>query len=209
MLYGEFPLPLPGAPAPRRNPAAPPRQSIGAWLGLTVLALLLPGLVHAAEGDRVRGDIAGANPAGVSGPQVEGTVSMEETASGVMLVAIEVSGLEPGRHVVHVHRTGECDAEGGFKSAGGHLAADREHGVRNAPGPHPGDLPNLHAGDDGRAAVEYFAHGLSLTPGAETSVLDEDGAALVIHAGADDYRSAPAGAAGDRVACAVLEPTGA
>ena len=209
MIHQDVPIPQPGAPLPRRNPAAPPRRSVGLGLAAGALALLLPGLLSAAEGARVKGEIAGADLAGVAGPVVEGAVTMEATASGVTLVSIEVSGLEPGLHAAHIHRVGECDAEDGFRSAGGHLAGDRSHGVRSADGPHPGDLPNLHVGDDGRAEVTVFAHGISLGEGGAegaTPLLDEDGAALVIHAGADDYESDPAGAAGDRVACAVLEP---
>jgi Cu-Zn family superoxide dismutase len=37
-----------------------------------------------------------------------------------------------------------------------------------------------------------------------TTLLDEDGSALVIHADPDDYESQPAGNAGSRVACAVV-----
>ena len=36
-----------------------------------------------------------------------------------------------------------------------------------------------------------------------------DGAALVIHAQADDYKTDPSGNSGDRIACAVLSPGGA
>ncbi len=35
--------------------------------------------------------------------------------------------------------------------------------------------------------------------------MDEDGAAIVIHAGGDDYESQPSGDAGDRIACGVIE----
>jgi Cu-Zn family superoxide dismutase len=35
-------------------------------------------------------------------------------------------------------------------------------------------------------------------------MLDADGAALVLHAAADDYRTDPAGNAGARVACGVI-----
>ncbi|MEL6876518.1 MAG: superoxide dismutase family protein, partial [Pseudomonadota bacterium] len=35
-------------------------------------------------------------------------------------------------------------------------------------------------------------------------ILDEDGAAVMLHAGPDDYISDPAGAAGPRIACGVL-----
>ena len=37
--------------------------------------------------------------------------------------------------------------------------------------------------------------------------LHGDGAALVLHAKADDYMTDPSGASGDRIACAVLVPT--
>jgi Cu-Zn family superoxide dismutase len=35
-------------------------------------------------------------------------------------------------------------------------------------------------------------------------LLDKDGSAIVIHEGADDYVSDPAGHAGDRIACGVI-----
>jgi superoxide dismutase, Cu-Zn family len=41
------------------------------------------------------------------------------------------------------------------------------------------------------------------------SLADADGSALVIHAGADDYMSQPTGAAGSRLACAVIRPPAA
>lgn len=42
----------------------------------------------------------------------------------------------------------------------------------------------------------------------EAYCFKSDGTALVIHAKADDYRSQPSGDAGDRIACAVIEPGG-
>jgi Cu-Zn family superoxide dismutase len=38
----------------------------------------------------------------------------------------------------------------------------------------------------------------------ERALLDEDGSALVIHGDPDDYKSDPAGHAGDRIACGAL-----
>jgi Cu-Zn family superoxide dismutase len=37
-------------------------------------------------------------------------------------------------------------------------------------------------------------------------LLDADGAALVVHEGADDHKSDPAGNAGKRIACGVIRP---
>ena len=38
----------------------------------------------------------------------------------------------------------------------------------------------------------------------DRDLFDADGVAFVIHAGADDYKSYPAGAAGPRIACGVI-----
>jgi Cu-Zn family superoxide dismutase len=48
---------------------------------------------------------------------------------------------------------------------------------------------------------------VTLGPG-KTSLLGEDGTALVIHAGRDDYRSQPSGDAGNRIACGRVERGG-
>ena len=42
----------------------------------------------------------------------------------------------------------------------------------------------------------------------ETSLFDDDGSAIVIHEGQDDYVSEPAGDAGNRLACGVIEKSG-
>jgi Cu-Zn family superoxide dismutase len=70
-----------------------------------------------------------------------------------------------------------------------------------AEGKHEGDLPNLYAGADGKVQFDFFAHGLTLK-----SLADADGSAIVVHAGPDDYKSDPAGNAGDRIACGVVTP---
>lgn len=130
------------------------------------------------------------------------TVSVAPTASGMMLVEIDLTGMPPGVHAVHLHETGDCSAPD-FKSAGGHIAGDRTHGVETATGPHPGDLPNVHVGESGRLSATQFN---GLLTGAHLS--DADGAAFVVHSGADDYESQPAGDAGARIACGVFEPEG-
>lgn len=131
-----------------------------------------------------------------------GTVTLAETPNGVMLDA-ELTGLPPGKHGFHVHTTGKCEPD--FGAAGGHLQGDTEvHGFIVADGPHAGDLPNIHVPENGTLQVEMFAPALSFETGSG-ALFDGDGAAIVIHAGADDYASQPSGDAGDRIACGVIE----
>ena len=128
-----------------------------------------------------------------------GTASLTETASGVVLFKADLTGLPEGIHAIHIHETGTCEAPD-FKSAGGHLAGGKEHGILSAGGPHPGDIPNITASADGTATLEFFMTGISMA-----DVMDNDGSAVVVHAAADDYTSQPAGDAGDRISCGVIE----
>jgi Cu-Zn family superoxide dismutase len=136
-----------------------------------------------------------------------GAARMEQGAAGVR-VRIDVLGLAPGMHGVHVHAVGRCDGAGDtwFESAGGHFNPDdREHGLNNPRGPHAGDLPNITVAADGTGSLEVTTDRFTLDEGAP-SVFDADGAALVVHAQADDLASDPAGNAGARIACGVLRP---
>ena len=139
--------------------------------------------------------------------QTVGTVELGETPSGIVLVRVSGAGLPAGELAIHVHETGSCDTASGFKSAGDHLAGDRQHGVFNEDGPHPGDLPNLFVQNDGKFAYEAFLTPRSTDRGwfDEVGLFDEDGAAVVVHAAPDDHTSQPSGSSGDRIACGVLE----
>jgi hypothetical protein len=66
-----------------------------------------------------------------------------------------------------------------------------------------GDLPNIVIDANGAGTLDFTSSMLSLTPG-PNNIFDEDGAAIVIHAGLDDEVSDPAGNSGARVACGVI-----
>jgi Cu-Zn family superoxide dismutase len=124
-------------------------------------------------------------------------------ASGDQInISIAVTGLAPGVHGVHLHMTGSCEAPD-FTSAGGHLnPGGHQHGTSNPAGAHLGDLPNVTVGSTGSGSVSATLSG----PHEEilAQVFDGDGTAVVVHAGADDYRTDPSGNSGGRIACGVL-----
>jgi Cu-Zn family superoxide dismutase len=131
-----------------------------------------------------------------------GVATFRESSGGVT-VDVNVKGLTPGLHAVHVHAVGRCDAPA-FTSAGGHFnPAQKKHGYKSPEGAHAGDLPNMLVAKDGTGRFEAFTDGMTLKPGA-TSVFDKDGSALVIHAGVDDNVTDPTGNAGDRAACGII-----
>jgi Cu-Zn family superoxide dismutase len=136
--------------------------------------------------------------------QDRGTVTFTETQSGVLHVLVEMTGLPPGPHGFHVHEKGECDAATGFESAGAHYSVGGEHGVAHDKGPHVGDLPNVHVGQDGVLKAEFFTERLSIGEG-EAPLMDADGSAVMVHAGPDDHTTQPGGDAGDRIACGILQ----
>lgn len=166
-------------------------------VAMLVLALVSP----AAAQQQQQSQTATATFVGRDGKDV-GRAALT-VADGGVLLDLQVSGLPANRWVAfHVHETGDCDPGSKYETAGKHFnPGNKEHGLLAANGPHGGDMPNQYVNEDGILRAQVF----------DTMVtLDEKdngirGRALIIHANSDDYRSQPAGDAGERVACAVIK----
>jgi Cu-Zn family superoxide dismutase len=131
-----------------------------------------------------------------------GTLTLTE-GNPTITVAGRLSGLPPGEHAIHLHTVGRCEPPK-FESAGDHWnPTNRQHGTDSPRGPHLGDLPNFTVSRDRSALIEAPTPGGTLR--GDTALLDSDGAAVVVHARRDDYKTQPAGNSGDRIACGVVE----
>jgi Cu-Zn family superoxide dismutase len=131
-----------------------------------------------------------------------GQAILEEKAEGLN-VGLDLKGLEPGPHGIHFHETGKCEPPD-FESAGDHYnPEDKDHGLMNSEGAHAGDLPNIVAEADGTVLTEFMAPGVTLKEG-KTTLFIKEGTSLVIHEKADDGMSQPAGDAGKRIGCGVI-----
>ncbi|MDR3469224.1 MAG: superoxide dismutase family protein [Xanthobacteraceae bacterium] len=133
-----------------------------------------------------------------------GSAELTQVSDGV-LIHLTAKGLPAGEHAFHVHAVGKCEPP--FTTAGGHFNPDsHKHGMMAADGHHAGDMPNLIVPASGEVAIEVVNTAVTLAKDKPNSLFKPDGTALIIHAGADDYKSDPAGNAGARIACGVIEP---
>jgi superoxide dismutase, Cu-Zn family len=128
-----------------------------------------------------------------------------EQAGDSLRVRVEATGLAPGAYGVHIHAVGRCDAPD-FTTAGPHWnPTGAKHGKDNPQGMHKGDLPNLLVGSDGRGSFEYSVTNAAIGGRGPNVLFDGDGASVVVHASADDFRTDPSGNSGGRIACGVLD----
>lgn len=139
--------------------------------------------------------------------ETTGTAALTQGPHG-LLITVEMVGLPPGWHAFHIHQVGDCsDPEEGFRASGSHLGlGEAGQGLMSPDGPYAGDLPNIHADEQGRVRVQLFTTFASLTgaKGPGMTVLDEDGAALVMQETPDDHLTGPAGDGRNRLVCGVI-----
>ena len=143
------------------------------------------------------------NPAG----EAIGEATLWQGPRGV-LIHVDLAGLSPGKHAIHLHAVGACEPD--FGASGGHInPGGAKHGLLNPEGPDNGDLPNIYASEAGTAQAELYTTAVyvgDVIDGA-APLLDEDGSALVVHAKGDDHMTQPIGGAGGRVGCGVIVPS--
>ncbi|WP_010196279.1 superoxide dismutase family protein [Psychrobacter sp. PAMC 21119] len=130
-----------------------------------------------------------------------GQVFLRPVDGGVQVYG-KLMNLTPGQTVaLHIHETGSCDVMG--KAAGGHFNPDKKpHSNPDDMNGHAGDLPNLTANENGVATINYVNKKIAATEAGKYSV---NRLAFIVHGGTDDYTSQPAGNAGDRIACGIIE----
>ena len=169
--------------------------------GLAVAAVLaLAAFPGSAAEQSVEMNRVGAEGVG----EAIGTVRLWESPFGLML-ALGLSGLEPGGHGFHIHQNPDCGpaekngALAGGVAAGGHFdpAGTGAHHGPYGEG-HLGDLPVLWVSADGTASHPILAPRLALA--------DVRDRALMIHAMGDNYADDPKalGGGGARVACGII-----
>ena len=126
-------------------------------------------------------------------PEIRGKVTFRQMANGVLVTA-DVSGLpqdecRPRVFGFHIHDGESCTGNETdlFADSNGHYNPD------NAPHPyHAGDLPPLF-GNHGHAYMSVLTD--------RFTVSEVIGKVVIIHSHPDDFKSQPAGDAGEKIAC--------
>jgi Cu-Zn family superoxide dismutase len=133
-----------------------------------------------------------------SNSSVSGTASFIEKNGKVTFTA-QIAGLKPGIHAIHIHEKSDCTAADG-SSAGGHWNPTfKSHGKWGQDNYHKGDIGNFTADQKGNGTITLTTDQWCI--GCEDATKDILGKGLIVHQGADDFTSQPAGNAGARVAC--------
>ncbi|HUR44410.1 MAG TPA: superoxide dismutase family protein [Candidatus Saccharimonadales bacterium] len=144
--------------------------------------------------------VAELNP--TQGSNARGKVSFSQVGNGIRVVA-DVSGLTPGNHGFHIHEKGDCSAPDG-SSAGGHFNPyGMPHAAMDADQRHVGDFGNIVADRSGNAHADFIDVRISFS-----GLANIVGRGVIIHANPDDLVSQPAGNAGPRAACGVIQAAG-
>ncbi len=167
--------------------------------GVALLVLALASSPLAAKAPRA--SVASARLFTAAGTDAGYAVIVTRRDKAVLRISLR--GFTPGEHGMHFHTVGSCKGTG-FADAGGHLNPDgKMHGMKNPAGSHLGDLPNVTADANGMAVAVIPLAGSAKKLFAQ--MFDADGAAIVIHASADDYATDPSGNSGARIACGVFK----
>lgn len=138
-------------------------------------------------------------------PHLQGIVLFFNHPYGTEVYA-EVTGLpnyqpatkkspQIGPHGFHIHEFGDCsigNKQDPFQASGRHW-----NPTKQPHGNHAGDFPVLFS-NNGYSQMRFFTNKFKIN--------DIIGKSIIIHQGPDDYKSQPAGNAGKRLACGVIQP---
>ena len=123
---------------------------------------------------------------------------------GDVVIGIVGSNLPSGLHAFHINSVGKCDPPD-FASAGPHFNPHgKKHGLKNPEGSHAGDLHNILVSEYGTLKALVTAKSVTFGEGGD-SLFHDGGTSIVIHASPDADVTDPAGNAGTRIACGVVE----
>lgn len=139
-----------------------------------------------------------------SSSPIKGHILFQVCRDGRMRITVDLDGVPPGKHGLHIHRTG--DLRQGCASLCDHFNPFGEvHGGRKSRHRHVGDLGNIEP--DATGHVHKIMYDRLIRLSGKCNVV---GRSIVVHADEDDLgqgddeESLRTGNAGKRIACGVI-----
>ncbi|HUH35076.1 MAG TPA: superoxide dismutase family protein [Moheibacter sp.] len=137
-----------------------------------------------------------------SDTQTAGKVTFKQNGDKVTM-QVDVTGLTPGAHAIHLHEIADCSAPDAMSTGGHWNPAGSDHGKWGDEHFHMGDIGNLMADENGHASMTFTTDHWCI------SCLDENkdimNKSVIIHAEEDDFHTQPTGNAGGRVGCVEIK----
>ncbi len=133
---------------------------------------------------------------------VSGTATFVQAYGKVkMILDLYIPSKANSSVAVHLHEMGDCGNMG--KDAHGHWnPTNQSHGKWGSASFHLGDIGNVALDAQGHGKMELVTSLWSIGDNANNSIL---GRSVIVHSGTDDYVSQPAGNAGSRIGCGVIQ----
>jgi Cu-Zn family superoxide dismutase len=134
---------------------------------------------------------------------VDGTVRFDSDSAGKVKMTLEITiPKKAGKSVaLHIHEHGNCGDTA--KLAHGHWnPTNAQHGKWGSGSFHLGDIGNVKLNAQGKGTMTLTTDLWTLGGKPDKNIL---GKAMIVHGGADDYKSQPAGNSGTRIGCGMIQ----
>ena len=133
------------------------------------------------------------------GNTAKGVVTFTELEEGVLIEA-KITGLDKNaKHGFHIHQYGDISAQDGTATGGHFNPHEKDHAGPDKAEHHVGDLGNIESDGDGVGTYRRIVKHTMLV--GKNGIV---GRGMIVHAGTDDLKSQPTGAAGGRIAQGVI-----
>lgn len=134
---------------------------------------------------------------------VDGTIKFDSDSVGKVKMTLEITiPKKAGKSIaLHIHEHGNCGDTA--KLAHGHWnPTNAQHGKWGSGSFHLGDIGNVKLNAQGKGTMTLTTDLWTLGGKANKNIL---GKSMIVHGGADDYKTQPTGNSGTRIGCGVIQ----
>jgi Cu-Zn family superoxide dismutase len=134
---------------------------------------------------------------------VDGTVRFDSDSAGKVKMTLDITiPKKAGKSVaLHIHEHGNC-GDTAMLAHGHWNPTNAQHGKWGSGSFHAGDIGNVKLNAQGKGTMTLTTDLWTLGGKPDKNIL---GKAMIVHGGADDYKSQPAGNSGTRIGCGMIQ----